>query len=56
LNAEIEKLFGRKSSTPNLQNHGIHDILIACVNRLKSFAKAVAAIFPQTEMQLYIIH
>lgn len=40
----------------DLQNRGIQDILIACVDGLKGFPEAIAAIFPQTEVQLCIIH
>lgn len=39
-----------------MQNRGIQDILIACVDGLKGFPEAIAAIFSQTEVQLCIIH
>lgn len=39
-----------------LQNRGVKDILIACVDGLKGFPEAIASIFPQTEIQLCIIH
>ena len=39
-----------------LQNRGVEDILIACVDGLKGFPEAIASIFPQTETQLCIIH
>jgi transposase-like protein len=39
-----------------LQNRGIQNILIACVDGLEGFPEAIAAIFPQTEVQLCIIH
>jgi putative transposase len=39
-----------------LQNRGIEDILIACVDGLTGFPEAIATIFPQTEVQLCIIH
>ena len=39
-----------------MQTRGIQDILIACVDGLKGFPEAIAAIFPQTEVQLCIIH
>lgn len=39
-----------------LQNRGVEDILIACVDGLKGFPEAIASIFPQTEIQLCIIH
>ena len=35
----------------NLQNRGVHDILIACVNGLKGFPDAIGSVFPQTTVQ-----
>jgi len=40
----------------DLSNRGINDILIACVDGLKGFPEAIETIFPQTEVQLCIIH
>lgn len=40
----------------DLQNRGVKDILIACIDNLKGFAEAIESIFPQTEVQLCIIH
>tara|TARA_B100000609_G_scaffold196847_1_gene192929 strand:- start:13701 stop:14948 length:1248 start_codon:yes stop_codon:yes gene_type:complete len=40
----------------DLQNRGIQDILIACVDRLKGFPDAIASIFPKTEVQTCIVH
>lgn len=39
-----------------LQNRGVKDILIACVDGLTGFPEAIAAAFPQTEVQLCILH
>lgn len=39
-----------------LQNRGVKDILIACIDGLTGFPEAIASIFPQTEIQLCIIH
>ena len=39
-----------------LQNRGVKDILIACIDNLKGFAQAIESIFPQTEVQLCVIH
>lgn len=39
-----------------IQNRGVQDILIACVDGLTGFPDAIAAIYPQTEVQLCIIH
>ena len=40
----------------DLSNRGVEDILIAAVDGLKGFPEAINAIFPQTEVQLCIIH
>lgn len=40
----------------NLNNRGLNDILIACVDGLKGFPEAINAIFPNTEVQLCIVH
>ena len=39
-----------------LKNRGVQDILIACVDGLKGFPDAIAAEFPQTRVQLCIVH
>ena len=39
-----------------LQNRGVKDILIACVDGLKGFPEAIQAVYPQTKIQLCIIH
>jgi transposase-like protein len=39
-----------------LQNRGIKDIFIACVDGLKGFPEAIEAVFPQTQVQLCIVH
>lgn len=40
----------------DLSNRGINDILIACVDGLKGFPEAIEAIFPDTEVQLCVVH
>jgi putative transposase len=40
----------------DLNNRGVKDILIACVDGLTGFPEAIASIFPQTETQLCVIH
>ena len=40
----------------DLRNRGIEDILIASVDGLKGFPEAINSIFPQTEVQLCIVH
>lgn len=40
----------------DLNNRGVKDILIACVDGLTGFSEAIAAIFPETEVQLCIVH
>ncbi len=39
-----------------LQQRGVQDILIACIDNLKGFAEAIEAIFPDTEVQLCVVH
>ena len=40
----------------DLQNRGVQDILIICIDGLKGFPEAIETIFPQTEIQHCIIH
>lgn len=40
----------------DLRNRGIEDILIASVDGLKGFPEAINAAFPQTQVQLCIVH
>lgn len=40
----------------DLQNRGVEDILIASVDGLTGFPEAIAAIYPDTEVQLCIVH
>src|SRR5690606_11097977 len=39
-----------------LQNRGVRDILIACVHGLKGFPDAIAAVYPETQIQLCVAH
>ena len=39
-----------------LQNRGLKDILIACVDGLKGFPDAINTVFPDTRIQLCIVH
>ena len=39
-----------------LQNRGVKDILICCVDGLKSFNEAIRAVYPETLIQRCIIH
>lgn len=39
-----------------LKNRGLQDILIACVDGLKGFPEAIAAEYPETKVQLCIVH
>jgi len=39
-----------------LHNRGVNDVLIACIDGLKGFPEAIATVFPQTEVQLCIVH
>lgn len=40
----------------DLQNRGIKDMLIACIDNLKGFAEAINSIYPATEVQSCIVH
>jgi transposase-like protein len=40
----------------DLQNRGVEDILIASVDGLSGFPEAINSLFPETEVQLCIIH
>lgn len=39
-----------------LNNRGVQDIFIACVDGLKGFPEAIAAVYPQTQVQRCIVH
>lgn len=39
-----------------LQNRGVKDILIACIDGLKGFADAINTVYPATQVQLCIVH
>jgi putative transposase len=40
----------------DLKNRGVGDIFIACVDGLTGFPKAIETVFPQTQVQLCIVH
>jgi len=40
----------------DLKQRGLEDILIACIDNLTGFANAIEQIYPQTEVQLCVIH
>jgi putative transposase len=39
-----------------LQNRGVKDIFIACVDGLSGFPEAIEAVFPKTQVQLCLVH
>jgi putative transposase len=39
-----------------LKNRGVQDIFIACVDGLRGLPEAIESVFPQTEVQLCIVH
>lgn len=39
-----------------LKNRGVQDILIACIDGLNGFPDAIRTVFPQTRIQLCVIH
>lgn len=40
----------------DLKSRGVEDILIACIDGLAGFPEAIAAVYPETEIQRCIIH
>jgi transposase-like protein len=40
----------------DLQNRGVVDIFLACIDGLNGFSEAIAAVFPQTQVQRCVIH
>jgi len=40
----------------DLKRRGVEDILIACIDGLKGFPEAIATVYPQTQIQLCIVH
>jgi len=39
-----------------IRNRGVKDILIACVDGLKGFPESLQSVYPQTQVQLCIVH
>ena len=39
-----------------MQNRGVEDIFIVCVDGLKGFPEAIEAVYPQAQVQLCIVH
>ena len=39
-----------------MQQRGVEDILIACIDELKGFPDAINSVFPKTHIQLCIVH
>lgn len=54
--AESEGAHFWLSVLTDLQQRGVKDILIACIDNLKGFAEAIATIFPQADVQSCIVH
>lgn len=55
----IEKNEGAKfwlSVLTELQNRGLKDIFIVCVDGLQGFPEAIETVFPETQVQLCIVH
>ncbi|WP_259014308.1 IS256 family transposase [Emticicia fluvialis] len=40
----------------DLKRRGVEDILIACIDGLKGFPEAIVTVYPQTQIQLCIVH
>ena len=54
--AETEGARFWMSVLTDLKNRGVHDIFIACMDGLTGFPDAVKAVFPETRIQLCIVH
>ena len=39
-----------------LKNRGVVDIFIVCVDELKGFPRALESVYPQTALQLCVVH
>lgn len=39
-----------------LNNRGVQDVMVACIDGLKGFPEAISAVFPKTQIQLCIVH
>jgi len=44
------------SCLTDLKNRGMEDIFVACIDGLSGFAEAIHAAYPQTQVQLCIVH
>ena len=44
------------SCLTDLKNRGLQDIFVACIDGLSGFAEAIRAAYPQTSVQLCIVH
>jgi transposase-like protein len=44
------------SCLTDLRNRGLNDVFVACIDGLSGFAEAVHAAYPQTQVQLCIVH
>lgn len=40
----------------DIQNRGVNDIFIASIDNLKGFPEAISSVFPDTEIQLCVVH
>lgn len=54
--AETESASFWLSVLTDLKARGVEDILIACTDNLKGFTEAIKGVFPQTIIQLCIVH
>lgn len=53
--AENETVKFWLSALTELKNRGLQDILITCVDGLKSFSETINSVYPQTQIQQCII-
>jgi putative transposase len=46
----------RLSIITELKARGVRDVFLACVDGLKGFPEAMEAVFPETQVQLCLVH
>src|SRR6266581_36030 len=60
IQAQLQELYGVEVSpafiSTELQNRGMKDCFIACVDGLTGLPEAIEAVFPQTRVQLCMVH
>ncbi|MCH2448949.1 MAG: IS256 family transposase [Gracilimonas sp.] len=53
---DIESASFSRSVLHELQPRGVKDLFVACIDNLSGFGDAIEALFPQTDVQLCLVH